>query len=91
MQNLDRKADYIQIPVLTKVQLEAARMSRVLPQPQPEPSVPYRSIRGEDFQADAPYDFVCLTRSPPYTPATADPLFDAIRSRFVRDEGQRSS
>lgn len=43
-----------------------------------EPSVSYRSTRWEQFKASGPFDFICLTRSPPYTPTTADPLFDAL-------------
>lgn len=49
----------------------------------PEPAVPYRSVRAEDYMSEGDFDFVCLTRSPPYTPPTADRLFDLIRSLFV--------
>ena len=38
--------------------------------------------------AEGPFDFVCLTRSPPYTPLTADPLFDRIREAFAPLQGQ---
>jgi hypothetical protein len=48
-----------------------------------EPGVPYESGRWENFQAEAPFDFVCLTRSPRYTPTTADPLYAAIADAFI--------
>jgi hypothetical protein len=48
-----------------------------------EPEVSYESGRWEDFSAEQPYDFVCLTRSPLYTPASADPLYDQIAANFV--------
>ena len=48
-----------------------------------EPSVPYRSMRWEKFAAVGRYDFICLTRSPRYTPNTADPLFDMLCDEFV--------
>lgn len=48
-----------------------------------EPPVSIRSCRLEDFKADSGYDIVCLCRSPEYTPATADALYDAIRDTFV--------
>ena len=54
-----------------------------------EPPVPYRSTRWESFQADGPFDFVCLTRSPPFTPPTADPLYDAIRDALFDPQKTR--
>jgi hypothetical protein len=36
-----------------------------------------------EYQASEPFDIVCLTRSPEYTPADADPIFDAIVERFI--------
>lgn len=50
-----------------------------------EPVVPIRSKRLDDFEADSGYDFICLCRSPEYTPETADPLYDAIRTAFVAE------
>lgn len=52
-----------------------------------EPAVPFNAIHRDDFQATAPYDAVCLTRSPQYSPAEADELFDEIRREFI-DERQ---
>ena len=45
-----------------------------------EPPVPFRQVPWEEFQAQEPYDLVCLTRSPSYTPEASDYLFDEIRS-----------
>jgi hypothetical protein len=48
-----------------------------------EPAVGFRSTRTEHFRAADGYDIVCLTRSPDYTPPTADALYDAIRNVFI--------
>jgi hypothetical protein len=48
-----------------------------------EPPVPFRQCRWDSFQAGAPYDLVCLSRSPSYTPETSDDLFELIRNRFI--------
>ena len=42
-----------------------------------------------DYRAAEPFDIVCLTRSPQYTPVEADAIFDAIRERFI-DEAMLS-
>lgn len=51
-----------------------------------EPPVPFSREVIQHFQAPAPFNFVCLARSPGFTPKTADVLYDAIRNRFI-DEG----
>lgn len=48
-----------------------------------EPEVPYERRLWREFEASRPYDFVCLTRSPLYAPATTDPLYDAIAATFI--------
>lgn len=59
-------------------------MSREQPTPAHlEPPFPFRTISWLDYRAEQPFDFVCLTRSPDYTPASSDPLFDVIRERFI--------
>jgi len=50
-----------------------------------EPPVPFTAMGWRDFQADHPYDFVCLARSPPYTPPESDAIFDEIRGRFIME------
>jgi hypothetical protein len=51
--------------------------------------VPYPACRREEFLADEPYDFVCVTLSPWYTPPSADPLCDEFVSTFVDAEVSR--
>ena|ERR1700757_1667278 len=48
-----------------------------------EPEVPYQHGPRERFYAESPYDFICLTRSPLYAPATADLLYDEIAANFI--------
>jgi hypothetical protein len=45
--------------------------------------VPFKAIPWRQYTASEPFDLVCLARSPEYTPATCDELFDAIRERFI--------
>lgn len=48
-----------------------------------DPVVPLRQVRRDEFQADAPYDAIVLSRSPGFTPAAADTVFDALRHIMV--------
>ena len=48
-----------------------------------EPTVPFQAVIWDEFQADHPFDFICLARSPPFTPPESDPIFDEIRERFI--------
>jgi hypothetical protein len=48
-----------------------------------EPAVPFCGVRQAEYAAEQPFDFVFLARSPEFTPATADPLYDAIRAAFI--------
>ncbi len=43
-----------------------------------EPEVPLTIVAWENFQAPRPFDYVYLTQSPRYTPATADALIPVI-------------
>jgi hypothetical protein len=84
MEGFDRAASHVQLATLTRQQIERYLRRQGKPIPAHlEPAVPYRSIRWEKFLAQGPFDFVCLTRSPPYAPVTADPLFDRIREAFI--------
>jgi hypothetical protein len=86
MQGFDRSADHVQLAAMTESAFRnwnfglSGRQSSVS---HLEPSVGYRSGRWEQFRSEQPYDLVCLTRSPLYTPAAADPLYAAIASTFV--------
>ena len=83
MQGFDPRADHVQLAAMTKPELDRLFNRHVPVVSHLEPPVPFRSARWETFQADAPFDFICLTRSPPYAPATADPLYDEIRDAFI--------
>jgi hypothetical protein len=87
MQGFDSKARHIQLAAMSTAELQRlhlllvdGRRPEVL---QLEPAIPYRAGRWEEFRADQPYDFVCLTRSPRYTPRSADPLYDEIAAKFI--------
>jgi hypothetical protein len=83
MESFDVNATRIQLASLHYGDLERWRDDDKPAPIHVEPAIPYRKTHWESFQADRPYDFVCLTRSPPYTPVTADPIFDAIRATFI--------
>lgn len=48
-----------------------------------DPPLPFRAKTFGEFRTSRPFDMVFLTRSPDYTPAEADPTFDAIREAFI--------
>jgi hypothetical protein len=76
-------ADYIEIATVTRSQIDDL-LSFQKPEPQRvEPPVPFRAMGWREFTAVAPFDMVCLARSPEYTPVTCDVLFDAVRERFI--------
>jgi hypothetical protein len=50
-----------------------------------EPEVPLEHMAWETFEASAPFDLICLARSPDYTPVELDPLFDEIRDRLIEE------
>lgn len=83
MEGFRSDADHIQLAALTRQQIEQlwslheARSSRL------EPRIPFRALGWPQFNATAPFDVICLARSPEYTPATCDALFDTIRGRFI--------
>jgi hypothetical protein len=76
-------AEHIQLPAFTRRQIDDLLFGG---HPQPvrlEPRVPFRALPCQQYRASAPFDLVCLARSPEYTPVTCDPLFDAIREHFI--------
>jgi hypothetical protein len=48
-----------------------------------EPTIPFSTTGWRDYQADQRFDFICLARSPEFTPPEADAIFDEIRRRFI--------
>lgn len=53
-----------------------------------EPEIPFRYVHWEKWTAKEPFDIVCLTRSPLYTPEESDFLYDEIRTRFIDEPGR---
>jgi hypothetical protein len=82
MRDFDPETSEIHLPLLTQDQIHDLQSRKSVVPKRLEPVVPYRSIRSE-AETDRPFDFICLTRSPPYTPEAADGLFDAIRESFI--------
>ncbi|SLF47977.1 UPF0489 family protein [Mycobacteroides abscessus] len=88
MQGFDLHADHVQLAAVSSV--DAFRRTMLFDEVLPasaiahlEPAVPYRSAFWDQFRTEAPYDMVCLTRSPLYAPSTADALYDEIARRFI--------
>jgi hypothetical protein len=88
MEGFDSRGSTIRLPRLNKSQLE--RLKELLPTHPPvvpeshlEPPVPLSTCKARDFQAREHYDLIFLARSPAYTPVEADPIFEAIRDRFI--------
>lgn len=48
-----------------------------------EPLVPFEWPPWPLFRAEEPFDFICLARSPGFTPTTADVVYDAICERYI--------
>lgn len=45
--------------------------------------IPFRIIRGDDFQVDQNYDFLTFCKSPGYTPKTADFMLDVVKEYII--------
>ena len=76
-------ADHIELAALTARQMEDFAFVRHTEPVHLEPAVPFRAIPWAQYTAPAPFDVICLARSPEYSPATCDVVFDAIRERFI--------
>ncbi|HTW98997.1 MAG TPA: UPF0489 family protein [Acidimicrobiales bacterium] len=84
MESFDQRAAKVQLKEVSLAELQKHRLPGTWPDViHLEPAVPYRAVRAEAFSAEAPYDFICLTRSAPYVPTTADPLYDLIRDTYM--------
>ncbi|MBT0568648.1 UPF0489 family protein [Williamsia sp. CHRR-6] len=83
MKSFDARADEIQLPAIRPEEFRRSSTSGQPPEAEShEPAIPYHSTHAERFVTTEPYDFICLTKSPGFTPPTADPLFDLILSEF---------
>ncbi|MGU3587370.1 hypothetical protein ACLBYD_30025 [Rhodococcus sp. C26F] len=87
MKGFKRPYDYIQLAAMDNQDLQrliSAPTGGYIPVVSHlEPEVPYQASHWDEFQAEVPFDFICLTRSPVYTPSTADLLYDAISAAFI--------
>ena len=81
MKDFDMEAGYLQVVATREDFVWAAGRPAVVDHR--DPPVPFTANVWREYQASEPFDVVCLTRSPQYTPAEADPIFDAIRERFI--------
>lgn len=82
MQDFDMRANHLQV-VGTREKFWQSGRSRPQVIDQRDPPVPFATSAWRDYQASDPFDIVCLARSPEYTPAEADLIFDAIVERFI--------
>lgn len=82
-EQFNRDSPYLRIPALSKEHFEAIKWSQDPKLNYAEPRVPFAQHRADSFHTDEPFDLVCLARSPPYSPAEADVIFDTIRKRFI--------
>ena len=76
-------APNVQLTALTSAQVERLWMLKQAVPAHVDPPVPFRQLGWAQFTASEPYDFICLARSPEFTPPTSDALFDEIRERFI--------
>jgi hypothetical protein len=88
-EGFDPKAERLQLSAMAKRELE--RVTGVTGRrgegvvDRREPAIPFREVKWPSFQSEKPFDFVCLARSPAFTPPASDTIFDAIRSQFVNE------
>jgi hypothetical protein len=86
MQGFDMQADHLQVVGTREDFIGRVGGPKVIEHR--DPAVPFATRVRREYQAPEPFDVVCLTRSPEYTPVEADPIFDAIAERFI-DETSR--
>jgi hypothetical protein len=82
-ENFDRSSQRVRLAALTPDELAALRARRPPSVEYTEPAVVVEEVPWERFQADRQFDLVCLARSPPYTPASADVLYEEIRTTLI--------
>ena len=90
LEGFDRGASNIQLKAMRKSEIDrlhgllAARTGEIKVD-RHEPLVPFHHGSWRDFQAEHPFDAICLARSPGFTPPAADAVFDAIRDSFIEE------
>jgi UPF0489 domain len=86
----------IQLPYLTREQLRwlnerpFARVPNLPVECLEEPGVPLTISKASEFCAPEPFDFIFLARSPAFTPSEADPIFNAIKERFIDEQAWKA-
>jgi hypothetical protein len=81
MQGFDLQADHLQVIGTREDFIGRFGHPRVIEHR--DSAVPFATRVWREYQAPEPFDVVCLTRSPEYTPVEADPIFDSIVERFI--------
>lgn len=82
MKDFDESVDFLQLKRIPKEVMDAAGPT-VVPWEvdyQVDPEIPFIRVPREKFEADGPPDMLLVTRSPQYTPACSDGLYDALVS-----------
>jgi len=90
LEGFDPSASNIQLKAMQKSEIDRLHSllvsrSREIRVDRYEPIVPFQHGVWRDFQAERPFDAICLARSPGFTPAAADGIFDAIRESFIEE------
>lgn len=82
MKDCDVESGALQIKKVEKDVLEGVGMMRPLCElpHEVEAEIPFRRISSDDYRADSPPNTLFVTRSPGYTPACSDSLYDALVS-----------
>jgi hypothetical protein len=84
LKDFDRDSGYLQVVATREDFVMSGRATPRVIDRRDSP-IPFTVKTWREFHASEPFDIVCLTRSPQYTPAAADPIFDAIRERFINE------
>jgi hypothetical protein len=61
------------------------RRGKTVSTSEPKPDVPFNWCLYQEFQASASYDFICLAKSPSFTPLEADVIYDEIKTRLISE------
>lgn len=91
-ENFDLSSRTIRLPTLERRDLREhmAVTDRLSPLAL-EPPVPFDWLLWHEYEATEPFDLICLARSPSYTPAPADAVYDEIRRRFIDENAMARS
>jgi hypothetical protein len=90
-ENFDLNSRTMRLPLLEPQNLRENLLSTDQLRPLAlEPPVAFGWEVIQQYHATAPFDLVCVARSPGFTPDTADVLYDAIRETFIDEQALRS-